>query len=260
VYITQHATDNPRDSIFLCLVGIHHPGVTLSPLLPLTLPLTPPLAANGAYSVIMSLSSLTSSTHPRFTGEDADRILEYLHFAAPIILLVFFLFAFSAHSIASSKSTGKPTSTAVQYGPLGKPLPTRSQSYRAIAPRDFSRSRKLTFEWLTVFVCFTFVANAGVVILHALAERRNHWWAGQSVTVSPNNSMTRPPNTALADLTLHCRSTLSAPSSSTRCSSSPSSTPRLPQPLHISQHGVWPWQLMSSCWHPTFLSTSGPIP
>lgn len=144
------------------------------------------------------MSLRLTSTHPWLGPEDANHLLEYLHFACPIVLLFFFIFAFSAHSILSSKAAGKASSTTVQYGPLGKPLPTRSQSFRAIAPRDFSRNRKLVFEWLTVLVCVTFVANAAVVILHALAERRNHWWAGQSVTVSSSScrprSATRPPD------------------------------------------------------------------
>lgn len=125
------------------------------------------------------------SYRPESNEHAAGKVLVVLHYSYPIILLFFFLFAFSAHSIATSRATNSEDSKlAVQYGPGGKPLPVRSKSFRKVLPKDFSRSRKLVFQWLTVAVCFTFVGNAIVVIWHALYNRHEHWWCGQAVTVN----------------------------------------------------------------------------
>ena len=48
---------------------------------------------------------------------------------------------------------------------------------------DFSKPRKLLFEWLSVAVVFTFAGNILVVIVHALYARKEQWWCGQAPTV-----------------------------------------------------------------------------
>ena len=116
----------------------------------------------------------------------AQKALEVLQFGYPIFLLFFFLLAFAARSVltAAPADDEEQAPPRIQYGPGGKPLPVRSQSFRRVVPRDFSRPRKLVFEWLSVALCLTWVGNATVVILHALYDREHGWWVGQAPTVS----------------------------------------------------------------------------
>ena len=119
----------------------------------------------------------------------AQEIMVYTHYSSPIILLVFFLVAFTAHSIlTASKEDVVPAKTGGQTGPGGKPLP-RNTSPTAKAARekkalDFSPSRKLLFTWLSAGVVLTFLGNAVTVIVHALVDRKDNWWCGQAVVVS----------------------------------------------------------------------------
>jgi hypothetical protein len=167
------------------------------------------------------------SSKPRLSVDAAAAVLDVLQYAYPIVILFFFIFAFAAHSIASGKAAAKAAAKAnsarkVQYGPGGKPLPVRSQSFKKVLPRDFSPSRKLVFEWLTVGVLLTYVGNATIVILHALVHRRDKWWCGEAVTVS--HFVTSPRHRvhcshcshwSTADHDARNRSTSSAPSSPT---------------------------------------------
>jgi len=72
-------------------------------------------------------------------------------------------------------------------GPGGKSLPTR-QSKSVDKDKggdvDFSNSRKLLFNWLSVIVCATFVASAADIVVHALVKREEGWWCGQAPVVS----------------------------------------------------------------------------
>lgn len=117
------------------------------------------------------------------------KALTFLQFAYPIVLLVFFILAFAAQSVfnASPKDEDEQPPPRIQYGPGGKPLPVRSQSYRKVIPSDFSRPRKLVFEWLSVGLCCTWIGNAAVVIIHALYDRKHAWWIGEAGTVSYNS-------------------------------------------------------------------------
>jgi hypothetical protein len=122
----------------------------------------------------------------------AQKALEVLQFAYPIFLLFFFLLAFAARSVyAAPKDEDEQAPPRVQYGPGGKPLPIRSQSFRKIVPRDFSRPRKLVFEWLSVGLCLTWIGNATVVIFHAVYDREKHWWVGEAATVRKLSSIAK---------------------------------------------------------------------
>lgn len=105
----------------------------------------------------------------------------YIHFASPIILLAFFLLAFTAHSIATASKDAVVRPSTEQTGPGGKPLPAKTK--RENPTVDFSPARKLLFIWLSVGTILTFVGSAVVVILHAVLARREHWWCGESVAV-----------------------------------------------------------------------------
>ncbi len=117
----------------------------------------------------------------------AHEVMVYTHYASPIILLVFFLVAFTAHSILTASKEDVIQVQTGQTGPGGKPLP-RTSSPTAKAARekkalDFSPSRKLLFTWLSVGVVLTFLGNAVTVIVHALLDRKDNWWCGQAVVV-----------------------------------------------------------------------------
>ena len=117
----------------------------------------------------------------------AQGIVMYTHYASPIILLVFFLVAFTTHSILTASKEDVVQPDTGQTGPGGKPLPrTSSPTAKAAQEKkalDFSPSRKLLFIWLSVGVVLTFLGNAVIVIVHALLNRKENWWCGQAVVV-----------------------------------------------------------------------------
>ena len=120
---------------------------------------------------------------PWVSNRIAQDILVYTHFSSPIILLALFLIAFTIHSILTSSDDGGEQPSSPQTGPGGKPLPSKAKGKRRKGPLDFSHARKLLFIWVSVGIAITFVANAGVVILHAILDRKNNWWCGESVAV-----------------------------------------------------------------------------
>lgn len=125
---------------------------------------------------------------------DAEILVRDLQYASPIILLFFFLVAFSVRSVYiadDSKEIGGPASSSdpghpPQLGPGGKALPARKlprTDSSLAANLDFSRPRKLLFNWLSVFTALTFVANAANICLHAIVKRREGWWCGEATVV-----------------------------------------------------------------------------
>ena len=117
----------------------------------------------------------------------AQKVMIYTHYASPVVLLVFFLVAFTTHSILTASKEPLVEVKPGQTGPGGKPLP-RTSSPTAKAARekkalDFSPSRKLLFTWLSAGVVLTLLGNAVTVIVHALLERKDNWWCGQAVVV-----------------------------------------------------------------------------
>jgi hypothetical protein len=162
-----------------------------------------------------------------------------LQYAYPIVMLVFFLAAFTVRSIAASKSNAniaKPTTT----GPGGKPLPATDPTRNFVkktAHDDVTQTQKRLFEWVSLAAALTFVGNSTVVIAHALIKKEEEYWAGKATVVCIGSLAAPDMFEARAHYT---RSTSSAPSSSTACSSSPSSTRNRRRPLPISRHGAWP--------------------
>ncbi len=132
----------------------------------------------------MNLSFTPWASEP---AAPSTSILVYIHFASPIILLAFFLFVFTAHSIATASKNVVVRSSKQQTGPGGKPLPQyispSAKAQREKQNLDFSPARKLLFTWLSVGAILTFVGNAIGVILHAVFYRSERWWCGESVAV-----------------------------------------------------------------------------
>lgn len=165
--------------LYLVSFTLHPTGVRVSPI-------------HSSFLTSMPSPSPTSSTstmasRPWVSDRVAQNILVYLHYVSPIILLAFFLIAFTTHSIlTASKVDGQPTSSD-QTGPGGKPLPRNTspsaKAGKKNASLDFSPSRKLLFNWLSAGTILTFLGNAATVIVHALLDRKDNWWCGQSVVV-----------------------------------------------------------------------------
>ncbi|KAL9029514.1 MAG: hypothetical protein Q9196_002252 [Gyalolechia fulgens] len=136
----------------------------------------------------MSCSSfpfvLLLGSKPEQSSENAQHILLFFHFASPIILIIFFLTAFTAHSIVTASTDTATNPLEEQTGPGGKPLPSsKKRPKKKKNVLDFSPARKLLFIWLSAGAAATFVGNAVVVILHALLDRKNNWWCGEAVAI-----------------------------------------------------------------------------
>ncbi|SMR41419.1 unnamed protein product [Zymoseptoria tritici ST99CH_1A5] len=116
----------------------------------------------------------------------AQRVLSYLQIAYPIILLILYLLAFTARSIVAAGKEEPVVQESEQLGPGGKPLPPRKNNQpkkHSTHDLDFSRPRKLLFEWLSVGVILSLGANVAVIIVHALLERKEGWWCGEAPTI-----------------------------------------------------------------------------
>ena len=141
------------------------------------------------HSFTVMISSLFNSSASRTwswtSNPHITKLLVYLHFTSPILLLVVFLVAFTTHSIRAASKGATVRASTDQTGPGGKPLPTGAKraARRAKPALDFSPARKSLFNWISVGIILTFIANAVNVILHALLDREDEWWCGQSVAV-----------------------------------------------------------------------------
>ena len=125
----------------------------------------------------------------RFLSDSvALQVRNYVQIAYPLVVLFVYLFAFTVRSIKTSRrsSDALANDEPRQLGPNGKPLPAPKpkkdgDSIRAL---DFSRARKLLFQWLTVGVACSLLGNIIVVIVHALYSRKEGWWCGVAPVVS----------------------------------------------------------------------------
>ncbi|KAK4552888.1 ATP-binding cassette-type vacuolar membrane transporter Hmt1 [Recurvomyces mirabilis] len=122
---------------------------------------------------------------PWVSNPVAQNILTYLQIAYPIIVLFLYIITFTIWSIATARNDNDDTTQQPeQLGPGGKPLPkkNKTESQRS-SDLNFSRPRKLVFEWLSVGALATIAGNIAVVIVHALVEREERWWCGQAPTI-----------------------------------------------------------------------------
>jgi len=123
---------------------------------------------------------------PWVSHQTAQDILIYVHYSYPIILLVFFLAATTAHAVLTASRDEVVQTTPDQTGPGGKPLPrntspgARGKTQKIV---EFSSSRKLFFTWISVAAILTFLGDAIIAIVHALVDKKNNWWCGESVVV-----------------------------------------------------------------------------
>lgn len=112
----------------------------------------------------------------------ARELLEYLRTCYPIFLLFLFAVAFVANTMVTASKASK--SETVRMGPGGRPLPKRCRSAApARKPKEFSPTVKRFFNWFSVAVLVTYLADATIYILHVLLARSENWWRGQSAVV-----------------------------------------------------------------------------
>lgn len=172
-----------RHLTYLCLhlFALHIPAVFAGNSTFHVLPLPFSIIVKGA-----RMASNSVQSEPWIQNDTAQGVLNYTHSATPVILLFFFLIFFTLRSILGAsyaKSTG-PTAHQEATGPGGKPLPGRTERKGDVeAPLDFSRSRQLLFEWLSLAAACTFLLNATDVLIHALVERNEGWWCGKPMVV-----------------------------------------------------------------------------
>lgn len=119
----------------------------------------------------------------------AERILTTIQCSSPLILLIFFLVAFTIRSVHATapdvaKANGHASSEQL-LGPGGKPLPQRALTgFKRIQDKnkDFPRSQKLIFQWFSVLATLTYLGSATFVVIHVFVDRG--WWCGQQQVVS----------------------------------------------------------------------------
>ncbi|KAJ5808614.1 hypothetical protein N7474_009883 [Penicillium riverlandense] len=112
----------------------------------------------------------------------ASELLQYLRTCYPLFLFVLFVVAFLANTMIVARNVHNHDSQ--RMGPGGRPLPMRarsSNSYRQT--QQFSKTVKRFFNWLSVGILVTWLADAIIFIAHALTARSEHWWQGQSVVI-----------------------------------------------------------------------------
>ncbi|KAF1936950.1 heavy metal tolerance protein precursor [Clathrospora elynae] len=129
---------------------------------------------------------LAAADHARWSyAANIRQSVTVLQYAYPIVMLVFFLAAFTVRSIAASNSNtniAQPTTT----GPGGKPLPATDPLRNFVKKTvhdDVTQTQKRVFEWVSLATAFTFVGNSVVVVAHALIDKQQHWWAGKAVVI-----------------------------------------------------------------------------
>lgn len=110
-----------------------------------------------------------------------------LQVAYPLIVLLAYLIAFTIRSIAAAPNDNdESTKPTTSLGPGGKALPKHHKPVKKPgrdAARDFTKTQKLLFQWLSVGVTFSLIGNIVVVLAHALYARKEGWWCGQAPTV-----------------------------------------------------------------------------
>lgn len=120
------------------------------------------------------------------TKKPEETIQQTIQVAYPLVLLFVYLICFTVRSIATARNDNDINQQPQQLGPGGKPLPTHNHNIKDTHPRDsvdFSRPRRLLFEWLSVGVLLSLVGNIIVVLTHALYGRKDEWWCGEAPTI-----------------------------------------------------------------------------
>lgn len=112
----------------------------------------------------------------------ALELLEYLRTCYPIFILILFVVAFVANTMVTASKAKQKESQ--RMGPGGRPLPKRTRSSHSFRKtKAFSKTVKRIFNWLSVAVLVTYLADAIIYVVHVMVARSEHWWRGQSMVV-----------------------------------------------------------------------------
>lgn len=113
----------------------------------------------------------------------ALELLEYLRTCYPLFLLLLFVVAFVANTMVTASKANQNESQ--RMGPGGRPLPKRSRSSHGTfrKTKGFSQTVKRFFNWLSVAVLVTYLADATIYVAHVMVASSEHWWRGQSMVV-----------------------------------------------------------------------------
>lgn len=112
----------------------------------------------------------------------ALELLEYLRTCYPIFLLLLFVVAFVANTMITASKANQNESQ--RMGPGGRPLPKRARSSPTFRKtKSFSKTVKRFFNWLSVAVLVTYLADATIYVVHVMVASSEHWWRGQSMVV-----------------------------------------------------------------------------
>lgn len=126
-------------------------------------------------------------SRPWVSNPVAQNILADFQIAYPLLLIFLYLVAFTVRSVRSARHDHDAVpQEPQQLGPGGKPLPNKKSATRDADDYydlDFSKPRKLLFQWLSVGVLASFLGNIVVVLTHTLWERAERYWCGQAPTV-----------------------------------------------------------------------------
>ena len=117
-------------------------------------------------------------------SQEIQRALDLLHYFYPVALIIIFLAGVMIYSIRTAPEEVSATPPP-QKGPGGKPLPRskKPKKSRRSFTQDFSSASKALFNWFTVGIILTFLADAVLICIHALVDRKDQWWCGKPVAV-----------------------------------------------------------------------------
>ncbi|KAH9828048.1 Heavy metal tolerance protein [Teratosphaeria destructans] len=116
--------------------------------------------------------AMMNGTLPWVSNPLAQGILTYTQIAYPIILTLLYIVVFTVQSILNARNDNATNAQTQpeQLGPGGKPLPKKTAAKEPVVPQslDFSRPRKLLFEWLQVGVLASLIYLVGSFMVYAL--------------------------------------------------------------------------------------------
>jgi ATP-binding cassette, subfamily B, vacuolar membrane transporter HMT1/ACLQ len=119
--------------------------------------------------------------------ETSLRILNWTKKLYPALLLVFFIVGFIIYGIVTAPEDAGNIQVHPMKGPGGRPLPLRRKSANQVKEaalvKDLSPTAKFIFRILQTIVLVSFLANAGLIVVQALVDRKLSWWPGESAIV-----------------------------------------------------------------------------
>ncbi|KAI1005391.1 ABC transporter [Podosphaera aphanis] len=122
----------------------------------------------------------------REPGDSATAFTDAILFHSPWILAVIFTIAFVVHGILSAEPSND-AKKLVLLGPGGKPLPLSSKRAKELREKwqkrlDFSPTRKLIFQIMSMGLVATYLANGANIVTRALVTDGG-WWCSKAIGI-----------------------------------------------------------------------------